>query len=92
MRSGRCRWAKDRYADQPPTAAGDKVGQFALHDLNLVQEDDRPVPTNQWWTDLLVNRFPESLWALPLMADTHERGLDVFFSTRWRPQRAWLAF
>ncbi len=71
------------YADQPPATAGDKIRQFATRDLNLVQEDDRPIPTNQWWSDLLVNRFPRSLWVSPLKVDTNERGLEVFFPTRW---------
>ncbi|MEM9916227.1 MAG: glycosyl hydrolase [Planctomycetota bacterium] len=42
-----------------------------------------PVPTNDWWTQVLFSWFGESLWAFPFKVDTGERGLSVFLPTRW---------
>jgi len=72
-------------ADLPPEVDG-KIKEFALRKLNLVKEDGRPIPTNQWWTDLLVSQFGRSLWTFPLKIDTTPKGLDVYFPTRWRPE------
>ena len=75
---------KGSYAGDLPPEVDAKIKEFASRKLNLVTEDDRPIPTNQWWTDLLVSRFGRSLWTIPLKIDTSRNGLDVYFPTRWR--------
>jgi hypothetical protein len=79
----RVRVGKASYAAGPPPEAPEPARKFAARDVNLVGNDDRPIPTNQWWTDLLVSKYARSLWAFPLKIDTGEHGLDVFFPTRW---------
>ena len=74
---------KGSYADHPTPESDAKIKQFERRPLNLVHEDDRPIPTNQWWTDLLVSKYARSLWAFPLKIDTGEKGIDIFFPTRW---------
>jgi hypothetical protein len=74
---------KGSYADAPTPQTPFKMQEFNVRPLYLVHEDDRPIPTNQWWTDLIANKFARSLWAFPLKIDTSERGIDLFFPTRW---------
>ena len=74
---------KGAYASSPPAAVGAKVQAFQNRELFLVKDDGRPIPTNKWWTQLLVSKFARSLWAFPLKVDTSENGLDLFFPTRW---------
>lgn len=74
---------KGSYAAVPPPEAGDAIKKIESRELYLVKEDDRPIPTNQWWTDLIVSKYARSLWAFPLKIDTGDKGLDVYFPTRW---------
>lgn len=43
----------------------------------------RPIPTNDWWTDLINNRFSGALWSYPAMLKTSEDGVQVFWPTYW---------
>ncbi|MCW3052911.1 MAG: hypothetical protein JWN14_2081 [Chthonomonadales bacterium] len=74
---------KGSYASSPPASMGEKVQAFQKRDLFLVKDDGRPIPTNKWWSQLVVSRFARSLWAYPLKVDTSEKGLDLFFPVRW---------
>lgn len=53
--------------------------------LFLVKQDDRPLPSNKWWTQLLVSRFGGSLWSYPFRVDPGEKGVDIFFPISWAP-------
>jgi endoglucanase Acf2 len=74
---------KGSYADRPPPEADAKAREFDVRPLNLVKEDERPIPSNQWWTDLLVSKYARSLWPFPFKIDTNQDGLEVFFPKRW---------
>ncbi|MCW3098202.1 MAG: hypothetical protein JWL77_3820 [Chthonomonadaceae bacterium] len=74
---------KGAYASSPPASVGEKVLGFQKRELFLVKDDGRPIPTNKWWSQLIISRFARSLWAYPLKVDTSEKGLDLFFPTRW---------
>ncbi|MEN0128615.1 MAG: discoidin domain-containing protein [Brevundimonas sp.] len=43
----------------------------------------KPVPTNQWWTDLVVSKYSGSLWADPLVVSNSASGTKVFYPTAW---------
>ena len=43
----------------------------------------RPIPTNDWWTDVIANRFSGALWSYPAMLKTSEEGVTVAFPTHW---------
>ena len=45
--------------------------------------DKRPIPTNHWWTDMVVHRFGSELWAYPLMVKTDPKGIKIFYPNRW---------
>ena len=78
-RRKRCRSAK--VLTPPEIPAKDlKVENEKVY---LVNEDDRPLPSNHWWTQLLVSRFGGSLWSYPFRVDPSETGVDVVFPTRW---------
>ena len=77
---------KGSYASFPPPGeANGKPAAFEKKTLYLVKEDDRPIPSNKWWTQLLVNKFARSLWSYPFKVDTSEKGLEIYFPIRWSP-------
>lgn len=45
--------------------------------------NQRPIPTNDWWTDVINNRYSGALWSYPAMVKTSERGISVDFPTYW---------
>ena len=74
---------KGSYASAPPVHEGEAAQKAMTRKLYIVDQGDRPVPTNDWWTDLIVNKYSGGLWAYPLKVTTHERGASVFFPKRW---------
>lgn len=70
------------YASFPPPQAGAGVDSFErLSRLDVRPGERRAIPTNDWWTDVLVSAFAGDLWAHPLVADPDERGVRVWFPT-----------
>jgi endoglucanase Acf2 len=43
----------------------------------------RPIPTNDWWTDVLNNEFSGALWSYPAMLKTAAEGITVAYPTHW---------
>ena len=75
---------KGSYAAFPPPGiAKGKPAEFENKPLYLVPAADRPIPSNKWWTQLLVAKFARGLWSYPFKVDTSEKGLDVYFPIRW---------
>ncbi len=71
-------------ADPPPVARGE--ANKAMKPRFLVADDGRPIPTNKWWTQLIMSRFAKSLWAYPLKLEAGEKGVSIFFPTRWQKE------
>lgn len=71
------------YAAYPPYDESSTPGMFqnyALNpSLNLAPDDIRPVPTNDWWSHLLENRFGSALWSYPHVTRTQPDGFRVHF-------------
>lgn len=71
-------------AAAPPPEVGARVqetlGRHLYRDASLA---GRPVPTNAWWTDLLVSRFSGDLWADPLVVANDAAGAVVRYPTEW---------
>ncbi|MBD5289857.1 MAG: hypothetical protein HDS26_04135 [Bacteroides sp.] len=85
---------KASYAPYPPTykARTDEHGGFNATKMMTRQiyacEQDakgqqRPIPTNDWWTDVINNRYSGALWSYPSMLRTSEEGVEVCFPTYW---------
>lgn len=51
--------------------------------LWMDHDGERPIPTNDWWTDLINNRFAEALWSLPAWVGTSEQGATVNYAKEW---------
>ena len=55
--------------------------------LYVLDDVDAPIPTNDWWTPLIVQDMygptKYSLWAHPLDFTVRERGLGFHFATEW---------
>jgi len=75
------------FAAAPPKTL-DREG----HDISAVvdkklyidaSQSGEPVPTNKWWSDLLVSKFSGNLWADPLVVSNSELGTRVAYPTEW---------
>lgn len=51
--------------DRPIYVAADKLG--------------KPIPTNDWWTDLVVSQYGGLMWAYPLAADPEDYGVKMYY-------------
>ncbi len=65
---------KGSYADRPTPQSDPKMKAFDRRPLNLVHEDDRPIPTNQWWTDLLVSKYAALALGFPAQGRHRRQG------------------
>ena len=76
---------KGSYASFPPPDTGQAVADVLAKTLFVDNPDNRPIPTNQWWTDLLVDRgkFGGQNWAFPLMLKADPLGVNVFYPIKW---------
>jgi endoglucanase Acf2 len=43
----------------------------------------RPIPTNDWWTDLLNEQFADALWAYPQMVHPSASGVTINYPSYW---------
>lgn len=42
-----------------------------------------PIPSNQWWTDLIFQKYCGDLWAHPLVVSAGVKGVKVSFPQHW---------
>jgi endoglucanase Acf2 len=75
------------YAASPPksldTPGRDVTGivdQELYIDSSLTGE---PVPTNKWWSDLIVSKYSGNLWADPFVVSNTESGTRIAYPTQW---------
>ncbi|RYX84780.1 hypothetical protein EON83_09105 [bacterium] len=75
---------KGSYASFPPPEV-DKQARATLERQLYLTADavDKPVPTNQWWTNLLVDRYAGQIWAFPHQVSANDKGINIAFPTRW---------
>lgn len=77
------------YASEPPASvdegrSGDTVAGTNARVLPIdASQAGRPVPTNQWWTRLLIEPYACTLWPYPLAVRPEPQGLRVFFPMEW---------
>ncbi len=74
---------KGSYASFPPPDSGQGVHDILTKPLNLDNPDNKPIPTNHWWTNLLFDKYVGQLWAFPLMVKADPQGLNVFYPIKW---------
>ena len=70
------------YAAFPPAHEG--AASAAMLSLPIYTETtQRPIPSNDWWTDLLIARYAGTMWALPFGVAADSGGLTLYHSTNW---------
>lgn len=68
--------------DQHP---GDQSRLMENKELFVTErQSGKPVPTNDWWTDLLVSRYSGNLWAYPQVVNAEEYGIYIEYPHRWK--------
>jgi endoglucanase Acf2 len=73
------------FASHPPAHEGEDVKKMAESLPVYVHSSkaNEPIPTNDWWTDLLINRYSGELWAMPFVVSCHEKGFTIYSPKRW---------
>ncbi|HWB57956.1 MAG TPA: glycosyl hydrolase [Chthoniobacteraceae bacterium] len=75
---------KGSYAAYPPPGAeGGKLAKNNDAPLNLLKADDRPIPTNKYWSNLLF-KGDSGLWSYPMHLATTKNALSIAFPTQFK--------
>lgn len=71
---------KGSYASAPPPEAGSAVDSFQrISRLDVLPTETRPIPTNDWWSYVLVNPFAGDLWSHPLVTAPDAQGVRFWY-------------
>ncbi|MCX7407649.1 MAG: glycosyl hydrolase [Planctomycetales bacterium] len=80
---------KGSYAAFPPPGLVvdqqkniDRVKEVEQRKLYLVEDDGRPIPSNKWFQNLLLQQYGTGLWSLPHKVDATKEGIEVFYPTQ----------
>lgn len=72
------------YKSKTDQHAGDQSMIMENKELFLTdQVKGKPVPTNDWWTDLIVTRYSGNLWAYPQIVNAEEYGIYIEYPRQW---------
>ena len=75
------------YAQSPPKSL-DREGHDVTAIVNKKLYIDgslsgEPVPTNKWWSDLIVSKYSGDLWADPSVVSNSAAGTKISYPTQW---------
>ena len=62
---------------------GDKSRDMQTRKLYLTERDNQPIPTNDWWTNLITEQYSGHLWSYPQMIQAQSTGLDIQRPSFW---------
>jgi endoglucanase Acf2 len=62
---------------------GDQSQKMTHRKLYVVEGNTKPIPTNDWWTDLIYSKYSGDLWAHPIVANAEEYGIYVKYPKTW---------
>ncbi|RYG65747.1 hypothetical protein EON80_16755, partial [bacterium] len=75
---------KGSYASFPPPEVDKQARSTFEKSLYILPEAaGKPIPTNQWWTNLLVDQYAGQLWSFPHQTSANREGLNINFPNRW---------
>lgn len=57
--------------------------EFPARREGAIDVPGRPLPTNDWWTDIINNQFSGALWSYPAMLKTSEEGVRIYRPSYW---------
>ncbi len=67
------------YAEYPPAHEGENPADMLTRSIYVADPAGRPIPTNDWWTDLIASRYAGAMWAYPLTVSADDKGIDVYY-------------
>jgi len=71
---------KGSYASFPPPEAGAAVDTFqSMSRLDVLGNETRPIPTNDWWSQVLVSPFAGDLWINPQVVAPDAQGVKWWY-------------
>lgn len=73
-------------ASPPPGAAKGKALAMDNTPVNLLVQDGRPIPSNKFWTQMMMKGGKVGLWTYPLCVEESSAGLDIYFPTHINPK------
>lgn len=62
---------------------GDKSRDMQIRKIYLTERKDQPIPTNDWWTNLITEQYSGHLWSYPQMIQTTAHGMDIQQPSYW---------
>ena len=62
---------------------GDQSRKMQYRKLYLTERDNQPIPTNDWWTNLMTEQYSGHLWSYPQMIQAQSDGLDIQHPSFW---------
>lgn len=72
--------------DHTPNAygwKGDKSRWMQTRKLYLTERENQPIPTNDWWSNLMTEQYSGHLWSYPQMLQAQSTGLDIYQPSFW---------
>lgn len=57
--------------------------EYASTEGNGIRVPGRPIPTNDWWTDIINSPFSGALWSYPAMLHTSASGVEIAYPSYW---------
>lgn len=81
---------KGSYASYTPLAnskstthSGDQSRSMQYRKLYVEERAGQPIPTNDWWTNLMTDTYSGHLWAYPQFIQAQKNGLDIQRPSFW---------
>ncbi len=62
---------------------GDQSRSMQYRKLYVTEREGQPIPTNDWWTNLITERYSGHLWAYPQFIQAQSYGIDVQWPSYW---------
>lgn len=62
---------------------GDQSKYMQYRQLWLHERDGQPIPTNDWWTNLITQPYSGRMWAYPQIVQARPYGVDVQAPSFW---------
>lgn len=81
---------KGSYASYTPLAkskstdhGGDQSRSMQFRKLYIHERPGQPIPTNDWWTNLITDQYSGHLWSYPEMIQATNKGVVVSWPSYW---------
>ena len=62
---------------------GDQSKYMQYRKLYLHERDGQPIPTNDWWTNLITQPYSGRMWSYPQFVQAQRYGVDVQYPSQW---------